>query len=340
MKQYLVKITPQEPYFFGNERSYKYPDCKNGGQLSSKYFIKSEKTPAQSTIAGMMRYILLPVKKADFAAYTDEDKLKNAAAVGEESYLYGKEGQSFGLIKEISPVFIINGEDFLVPAPFNHIPGEKTYTPFSKYKSAKTPDGEFLYTEEYNPKNGIFSGYMRVPDGKIFEEKDVFLYETRTGTNSKSVTEALYKRQYVNLKSGFSFGVYVTLEDNAAPQDMYVFAGQKKAVFSVSFTLQENTICDKVKPLLRKGEIYCLGDAFIKSEVCKTALFSVIKTRDYRGFATSGGKVSKGECLYKTICAGSIFIPRNRTMLIQMFDNPGAGKIGYNITVENAEETL
>ena len=232
MKQYLVKISPQEPYFFGNEKSFKFRNAENGGQMSSKYFAKSEKTPASATIMGMLRYILLPVKKTDFSKYTDEDKRKNAKAVGAESFCYEKKGQTFGVIKEVSPVFIINDRDFLVPAPFNHKFGEKTYSPFCEYKSVKTPYGEYLYTKEYNSKNGVFSGYMRLSDGKIFDDNEIFLPEIRTGRNSFSEEEALFKRQYFRMKQGFSFGVFVTLDDGALPENTLVFMGQKKSVFS------------------------------------------------------------------------------------------------------------
>ena len=338
MKQYLVKITPQEPYFFGNDKSFKTRETETGGQISGRYFTKSEKTPAASTIMGMMRYILLPVKKSDFSKYTAEDKKKNAETVGAESFVFGKKGQSFGVIKEISPLFLINGRDFLVPAPFNHKCGEKFYSPFCEYKPIKTPDGDYLYTNEYNSKTGIFSGYMRLSDGKIFEEKDIFLFETRTGTNALSTEEVLYKREYVNMKKGFSFGVYVTLEDGALPEDTIVFMGQKKSVFSVSFTPMENTLPEKISQYIRPGEIYCFGDSFVKSDIYKDVLFAASKTRDYRGFETNYGKVKKHEILYKTVTAGSVFIPKKDRDVLEFFENPEAEKIGYNIVISKTED--
>ncbi|MBR2877887.1 MAG: hypothetical protein IKB92_02175 [Clostridia bacterium] len=338
MKQYLVKITPQEPYFFGNERSFKFPGDENSGQVNSKYYAKSEKTPAGSTIMGMLRYVLLPVKKTDFSKYTDEDKRKNAVAVGPESFCFGKEGQNFGLIKEISPLFIINGEDFLVPAPFYHKYGEKTYSPFREYKAVKTPDGEYLYTGEYNSKNGVFSGYMRLSDGKIFEDNDIFLFESRNGRNSFMKEDVFFRRQYVGMKPGFSFGVYATLEDGAAPENTVVFMGQKKSVFSVSFIPQGNTITEKIGRLLNPGEIYCFGDSFIKRDIYKDMLFAVVKTREYRGFSTNYGKVKKEETLYRTVAAGSIFIPKPGIDAAAIFENPDARTAGYNIVVSKPED--
>lgn len=337
MKQYLVKISPQEPYFFGNEKSFKFPGAENGGQMSSKYFAKSEKTPASTTVLGMLRYIFLPVRKTDFSKYTEEDKIKNATAVGGESFCFGKKGQSFGVIKGVSPVFIVNGQEFLVPAPFNHKISEKSYSPFCEYMSIKTPDGEYLYTDEYDSKKGICSGYMRLSDGRIFDDSDIFLPETRTGKNAASTEDVLYKRQYMNMKKGFSFGVYVTLPDDVCPQDTIVFMGQKKSLFSVSFTEMENTLAGQIERLLRPGEIYCFGDAFVKSDIYKDVLFAIVKTREYRGFTTNYGKVKKDEFLYRTILAGSIFIPKKNRDVIKLFENPDVQKIGYNTVVFKSE---
>ena len=85
---------------------------------------------------------------------------------------------------------------------------------------------------------------MRLSDGKIFEDNDIFWFESRNGRNSFSEEEAFFKRQYVKMKPGFSFGVHVTLDDGACPEDTLVFMGQKKSVFSVTFTPQENTLTE------------------------------------------------------------------------------------------------
>ena len=225
-----------------------------------------------------------------------------------------------------------------MPAPFNHKYGEKTYSPFCEYKSVKTTDGEYLYTKEYNSKNGVFSGYMRLSDGKIFDDDEIFLPEIRTGRNSFSEEDALFKRQYVRMKQGFSFGVYVTLEDGALPENTLVFMGQKKSVFSVSFTPMENNLTEQIKRLIRPGEIYCFGDAFVKSDIYKDVLFAVVKTREYRGFTTNYGKVKKDVFLYKTVLGGSIFIPKKDRDIMSLFENPDAQKIGYNIVIYKSED--
>ena len=99
--------------------------------MSNQYFIKSETVPAQTTILGMLRYLLLPVKKSNFADYTDADKKINAQAVGSSSFDFEQKDRRFGIIKEISPVFLIKNDEIFMKTPFDHKTGEKTYTPFS-----------------------------------------------------------------------------------------------------------------------------------------------------------------------------------------------------------------
>ena len=49
MNTYLVRLTPQEPYFFGNEKNLEFKGQKNRGQMTNRYYIKSERTPLQTT---------------------------------------------------------------------------------------------------------------------------------------------------------------------------------------------------------------------------------------------------------------------------------------------------
>ena len=52
MSTYLVRLTPQEPYFFGNEKNLEFKGQKNRGQMTNRYYIKSERTPLQTTLLG------------------------------------------------------------------------------------------------------------------------------------------------------------------------------------------------------------------------------------------------------------------------------------------------
>ena len=67
MSTYLVRLTPQEPYFFGNEKNLEFKGQKNRGQMTNRYYIKSERTPLQTTLLGAMRYVFLKEKTFDLS---------------------------------------------------------------------------------------------------------------------------------------------------------------------------------------------------------------------------------------------------------------------------------
>ena len=48
--QYLVKMTPLEPYCFGTDQSAPYIGAENGGK--GTYFIRSKALPEQTTLLG------------------------------------------------------------------------------------------------------------------------------------------------------------------------------------------------------------------------------------------------------------------------------------------------
>lgn len=332
MKEYLMTLTPQEPYFFGNEKNFKYPG-QAVGALGNKYFIKSELVPAQSTLLGTLRYILLPIKK-NYKEYSADDIKINNEAVGEYSFKYGGKNE-FGKIKEISPLFLMKGEEILIHTPFDHVEGKDVYTPFSDYE--ETLDGEHLYTNSYDSKRGVSRSFMSLSDGTIYGYDEIFGFETRVGINRAQEDGGFFKKEYATIKAGFSFAAYITLEDDAVLQNMPVFMGQGKSLFIAQFTEAENKLEERVAPFLSEKIVYCLSDAFVGSDIYANTLFAVTDTRDYRAYTTTRGEVAKGSVLYKNICAGSVFIPKNMELFCKAFENASVSCAGYNKIIKREE---
>lgn len=351
MSKYLMTLTPREPYFFGNEKSFKYPGSTVGDE-SNRYYIKSELVPAQTTLIGTLRYILLPIKK-EYGKYNDTDLKANAAAVGEKSFIYGAENE-FGKILGISPIFILKGDEKLVVTPFDHSIGgtkiterlpdgteveKELYTPFSKYTD---PCGERIYPTEYNVKQGISHSYVSLVDKKIYEHYDIFKTDVRIGINLSAEDKGFFKKEYVAMLPDFAFGAYVTLDDGIAPIDSIVYMGQGKSLFTVTFKkVSDNAdkdFVDEVAKILRDDVIYCLSDMFVQSDIYKETMFAVTDTKDYRAYTTNGGKISKSSKLYKLVKAGSILIPKAESSLKTKIKNKSVEIIGYNKVVTKLED--
>jgi hypothetical protein len=340
MSLYLIRFTPRESYFFGNEKTFGFP----GSNVSSKvshYYISGEDIPAQTSLIGTLRYILLPVKK-DFADYSDSDKKTNGDAVGYKSFKYGEENK-FGKIKGLSPIFILKGEEKLIVTPYDHQINEKSYTYFPDYK----PCSEFsdkVYPPAYNAKDGISHSYMSLLDGKIYSRSDIFKTDTRIGINRGS--HDFFKKDYVAMNDGFAFGAYVELEDDLTPPtNTIAYMGQGKSLFTVEFIYQEdaaakNKFYAAVADKLHSDIVYCLSDVFVTSAIYDKTKFAITELKDYRAYTTPDGKVSKDSSLYRVIKAGSIFIPSNYTELKEMITDENTQIIGYNTIISKKETYL
>lgn len=340
MKSYLVKLTPNEPYFFGNEKSFKFDGQENSGQMSNQYFIRSERTPLQSTLLGTMRYVFLPHKK-DWSSYSENELKENSDAVGARSFdIEETAAQDFGLIKSISPVFIMKGNDKLVVTPFDHKKGESNYTPFGGYKPIATDCGERLYTKDFISKDGIADSYMNIDSGVIVPVDEIFASEIRVGQNKNQSKKAFFKKEYCMLKDGCYFAFYITLDDSAkVPENkVNVFMGQGKSFFTVEFLPEVNTVSDSISKHLGKGVVYCFGDTLADSSIYNSSKFAIVKTRDYRAYLTGEkGNVVKGSRLYKLIKAGSVFIADDYSTLEKSIENLNCRQAGFNIIVKNQE---
>lgn len=333
MSTYLVTFKPMEPYFFGNEKNFAY--SKNDkNPVSNSYFIKSEYVPSQSTILGALRYILLPVKKSNWD-YTADEKKKNAEAVGANSFNPSDERNEFGKIKKISPVFLYDGVNDLVPTPFDHIDGNRNYTPFTFEENDKvdTLDGEYLYTEKYNAKDGITSAYLNLTDGAIVELENIFISVTRMGINRSDTENGMFKKRYVQLADEYSFAVYLELDDEKKPENAIVHLGQGKSTFVVTFEPKENDIEGKIAEHLSDEIIYFFGDAFVSNDIYKKCKFAATKTKTYRAFQKQGKTVNKDSKLYNLISAGSIVIPKDKSDFIKFVKNDKVQSIGYNTII-------
>jgi len=350
MSTYLVRLTPQEPYFFGNEKCLTFDDGNPRGQMTNRYYIKSERTPLQTTLLGAMRYILLPEKKYNFGK----------EYIGEESFNIEKDFQSFGVIKKISPLFLLKGNKRLIVTPFDHLKVKKekkvvdgeekeigykmtTYTPFTNYEKISTADGEKWFTPDFDVKEGLTDSYVYVDGeaGKIVESGKIFSYTTRVMINKTQDKNAFFKKDYVTLDKEYSFGFYLELDGSIETDKMqkFVYLGQGKSLFSLTF--EENVANDiesKIKALIGENKVYCFGDTLACNYIYKASKFAVVDFRDYRAYKTKFDvdkkkpKVEKGCTLYKLIKAGSVFISDDTSKIV--CERKNCEQIGFNVMIK------
>jgi hypothetical protein len=341
-----------EPYFFGNEKTFSF-DPKT--KADNRYFINGERMPMQTTVLGALRYLLMPVKHADYR-YTPEEHRRNTDMVGPASFNIGKSGQTYGAIQKISPVFLAKGAQRYVRTPFDHNPayGDK-YQPFTAYGSVDTEYGERLYIPDFDPKAGLADSYMNAESGELVEIKTIFRSEERVGQNKGKEKKAFFKRQYSMLLDGWAFAAYVTLDTallegnpealNKLLAGTPVYMGQSKSTFIAQLQQEDDKMDENIKELLQPNVLYCFGDGLVDPAIYDSCSFAAVQLRDYRSYQTrfenkgetSGrlmGGITKDQMLYRLLCDGSVLISDDPATLQAQFACRDCQKIGFNVTVK------
>lgn len=346
MKKLLLKFTPLEPYFFGNEKTFSFPNAKDGGQLRNSYLIRSENIPSQTTLFGTLRYLLLPHKKQGFC-YSEIELNENSRAVGEESFSVDSPEQTFGWIQKISPLFLLHETEAWIPTPRNHAGGD-TYRPFARLEHmAETSEGEKLFTQEFDAKQygENVDGFMNVENGQIISSAKLFSRTLRTGVAKLQYKDAFFKKEFVSLKAGWSFAVNVELSDEAVLPKIptIVSMGQNRSAFAVEFHETPYPVQEKLAHLIPRETIYLWSDALTDSQIYDACLLALTETRDYRSFQTKvaekqRGKVKKGGEVYKLLRAGSVLYPADADKVRALLENQNGNTIGWNTYIEGKDE--
>lgn len=358
MKNYLLKITPLEPFTFGGENGFSFEEIGYKGT----YYMKSGIAPEQTTIIGMIRYLLLKSegKLNSSFSYSEEEKRDIAAICGPATFSFEPEGpQNFGYIKSISPLFIIDEDDGIyIKNPFCN-KAKKPEGSDDSYKALKLMNlstqidcskGEgFSFPSEkedgYNAKDGYGSGYICINANKpenqrLKESKDFFKTSNLVGNskNTQKKDDCFFKREVITMKNA-SFGVYLKLDDNAAEliSGAIVYMGKKKSAFRVdvkqvpeTVTLQEQAEAFFASYSLAEKWYYCLSDVLPQGRI-EYKNFGITESKLIRNLKTdysNKGMNRKGQKRYPLVAAGSVFY--GEISIALQIDNYELKNVGYN----------
>lgn len=350
MSMYLVKIRPLDLFSFSTDQKNEYPD-DTFSTGKETYFLRSRQLPPQTTILGMIRYILLDSEKllkSDFN-YNAQDRVKMSELIGKESFSFAvkTEVQSFGIIHSISPVFLINEKgEYLVSNPLNNKAKSQGYDPIimSENKTV-TSSGELSLPShgEYDAKEGFASGYYNLTTGEI--EHEIFKSQYRVENRKNNFEETtpkneerdggLFKREMLSMKEGYSFAVFLDAE--FFPAESFGKMGKKKCPYYVFSEKKANDLESQVKKAFRNSSVwyyalsdlcpvqYVRPDTFFMSD---TDYIRNIET-DYQE-KTHNKKFKKSEHRFNIYKSGSVFYSKSP----DGFTNENYKKIGMNYLVK------
>ena len=263
--KYLITLTPAGRFFFGGAAGF-----------SDGFFVQSEKFPQPTTVLGALRASLLVgsnmLLQHKRGRFVPKNKKKEAEELTGTSRINNfEETPDLGVIKNISPVFIVKKEegkiaDAFFKAPEDIVKNKETgkfrkivFNKVENILSCNCPNSgkrEFLYQSDFNikdEKRGEFYGGLKFwenylkdncsGDGPLDldDEESPFKGFTQTGVGLKKreVEEGkLYVKNDFQLKKGYSFALIcnLDLEPNALKLSENILLGGEQSVFLIQKT--------------------------------------------------------------------------------------------------------
>lgn len=344
MNDYLIKLTPLEPYFFGGEQNFAYGQVARA--VKQSYFIRSLDIPSQTTLLGALRYAVLSVENALITDYKDANQKEKADdLVGGKSFsLFEK--RSYGKIASISPLFIVNGEDYYVPMPMNHKSSQSEYSPLSivDCKEIRLSNSNGLYAEDYSPKEGFGGGWVKLDDSlHALSNDEMFSDVVKVGINAHRTDgvidnkESFFKKEYRILKKE-AFAFFAKLDDSVGEKlckGTTVFLGQNKSAFELRAEKHENDLYSKIATAFsgksNRPFYYAVGDCYVQKTpeemfIAQSHLFRHLTTNADSRFYY---RINKSENLYRLIKAGAVFYTDSDSFV----QNENCQKAGMNTLV-------
>lgn len=314
MSKYLLKFQPLEYYFFGGENTFRI-------NKKSDYYISSLPYPSMTTIIGALRYEVLKQNgalKID-GKYDSEQKKKCNALIGEASYCVEGDN-SFGAIKDISPLFITMGDDILIHTPKNRKANKdkSVYEPIVPVNEYKTSCGNIKISDSldlFDAKQTVYeTDFIKLSDKSVVN--DLFSEDEKIGIDKNKKDDAFFKMKMVNFNlkkyKDCAFAVVAELDDSITFGDSVCYMGRARSAFKLTVEKTDLDIKETVRTALsEKGGhyYYLLGDVFLKDSInySASAMISLDTTRMLSTEINDGVKISCCPKIYQYISAGSVF---------------------------------
>lgn len=302
MSKYLITLRPIDKFFFGGDMTFPVKgDAKHNDKYAS-YIIESAYFPQQTSLLGMMRFLLLRNDSSSFVGNRIVDTGKAAKLIGESSFCVGRTG-SFGKINSIGHCFIRDGK---TGNDYHFAPYDVDYKAkltdcncVVNGRTVKLPELHgFVYKDWY--RHYLICGNDKKKLSDFFKE-DRRIGIDRNVNTGRTEDSSLYKQiSYRFAEESYMFAFYAEVDDsidlvNYKGQIVSVGADSSQFAIGIEKVTVEDTIdsaCYSAGPckvtllsparLLReqlKNVSYCMSEVvpfrFIKTSVEKTGSYNV-----------------------------------------------------------------
>ncbi|MCD4793396.1 MAG: hypothetical protein K8R54_09200 [Bacteroidales bacterium] len=357
MSKYFITLKPIEDYFFGGENTF-----RNNDSDETNYFARSNPYPQQTSLLGLLRYILL---ESNNTLPLFENKDRANAIIGEKSFdpTQQKSEQNFGIITELSPLYIYNQGN------------KKIYRislPYENFSLNDENHGRILLNniknnsftiKDYDPKKYYYPILIDA-EGNSIKFNDVFQeLKPRIGIDKDREQDnenKMFKQIFYTLKPNFHFAFYADLKNNYTSDNKsntetkikkkgIVFFGGEQKQFSYKTVKENETEKETVKDKLvfisepdfnneNTDKIVLLSDAFVDKNIFNKAKIILNKVQDFRTvkIAFGNNKFNKKEDVsfkYNLLKRGSVIFYNNENkdeIIEELEKNKNYRKIGFN----------
>lgn len=358
MSKYQITLTPLDKFFFGGDMTFKVGTDENNdfdNEQFSSYIIQSSMFPQQTSLLGMLRFLIL--RNAGEEVFKDGkivNKARAKALIGDRSFMVEKDND-FKSINGLSHVRIRRKTENTVTdlefAPlFKELNFEDTSLGSYNLNDISIPS---LTKDEYDAKKGINA---MLTDGKNkYSLDDIFVKDRRVGIDRDIKTGivddgALFKQvsyRFNDKEANYCFVFEAEIDDKipfgsysgqmvsvGGDNSQFVIGISKEIKNSENFKAYRHAVC-------------LLSPAFLKRAEAQTAKFAITrlmsfrfltdrkdnKDDDKRSYHVLNSKLERSP-RYELYAPGSVFYFENEAQkdaFCKLIDNKkDFRKIGYN----------
>lgn len=282
-------------FFFGGDMTF----TVNGKETDyTSYIIRSNKFPQQTSLLGMLRFLILRNKEDVFDSVSqsiiNSDDAKDL--IGRNSFeITGKEND-FGVIKNLSPCFIQAKKDDGNWGMLSlETKASKIKVDFSKTTKAILNGVEIeIPQSNYNPKQEYETSYFFEDGNKTINESDIFVPDISNGINrdiqtGKTDDNALFKQISYQMNEGFrfAFNAVVDLDHLTDYNGQIVSVGADNSQFVIGISE-----CKEPKAEKTEGDmVTLLSPAYLTEEEIKSVIFAITDTIPFKCMKTNTDSV-------------------------------------------------
>jgi CRISPR-associated protein Cmr3 len=368
MSKYRITLTPVDKFFFGGDMTFQVGDDEKDffNRQYASYIIQSTKFPQQTSLLGMLRFLIL--RNAGEEVFRNNkiiDDGKASELIGPKSFSVndGTKENTFGYIKGISHVRILRIEKDSKPDSPKET--ELEFAPlFGAIDFSKGISGTYnlgilkiprLTDKQYNAKDGL--GTMLTDGKNKYKMADIFVEDRRIGIARSIVTgktdddgalfkQISYRFNDKNAKHCFVFYAEVGGIDLKLYDKHLVTVGGDNSQFIIGITDDENSSSQIVDN--DSLAISLLSPAFInRQDVKDNTRFAITQLmpfrfltdregnndKDGRSYHIINSKLKRSE-RYELYAPGTVFYFKNDTQRGEFIKILEARKdfrqIGYN----------